>query len=224
MRIHRAFAIAALLGLIQGIAQSPKPTEVAPGVTLPADTDAVVFALDQTSAGPALIHVKPHEVIFSSHATGNFLRSFVYAGPHSSSEVDGIHAGTVLASAKDAFYVRLSGEDAELARSRVHLIWLQPGKKRREITDFSMNIFGGQRNRFVDDVPVDTEMLPGTNWLKVTPKDPLYAGEYAIAFLPKDVNQYPDSVYDFGVPGSVGDANPYAPRTNDNSNGKKSAN
>jgi hypothetical protein len=95
----------------------------------------------------------------------------------------------------------------------VHLLWLQAGKKRREITDFSMNVFGGQRTRDVDEVPCDTEMIEGTNWLKVTPKEPLLPGEFAFAFLPKDVNQQPDAAFDFSVPGGSAKAgNPYAPK------------
>ena len=98
-------------------------------------------------------------------------------------------------------------------RDRVHLLWLQLSKKRREISDFSMNVFGGQRTRNVDEVPCDTEMVEGTNWLKVTPKEPLLPGEFAIEFLPKDVNQLPDAVYDFGVSGAkVTPGNPYAPK------------
>jgi len=190
--------------------QVPKLAEIAPGITLPADGDETVFALDAGPEGAALKHIKPHEVIGVSHAGTNFLRSMVYAGPHMSFEVDGPHAQTVLASAKTVFFVRLSGEDAEIMRNRVHLLWLQPGKKRREITDFSTNVFGGQHTRNVDEVPSSTEMVPDTNWLKVTPKDPLLPGEFAVAFLPKDVNQQPSTVYDFSVSGNASTTNPYA--------------
>jgi len=86
-------------------------------------------------------------------------------------------------------------------RTWVHVLWLQPNKKRREVSDFSRNIFGGQRTRDVDDVPCNMEMIDGTNWLKIIPNDPLLPGEFAVAFLPKDVNQYPEVVYDFSVSG-----------------------
>jgi hypothetical protein len=215
VRIHRVFVTVAAFGLIQAAAQTPKPAEVAPGVTLPTGGDATVFALDATAAGPALVHIKPHEILIAAHAASNFLRAQVFAGPHATVELESPHADTTLASTKAVFFIRLSGEDAEIMRSRVHLLWLQPSKKRREITDFSMNVFGGQRTRNVDDVPSDTEMVEGTNWLRVTPKEPLLPGEFAIALLPKDVNQESTAVYDFGVPGDKSSANnPYAAGAN----------
>jgi hypothetical protein len=85
-----------------------------------------------------------------------------------------------------------------------------------------MNVFGGQRTRNVDEVPSDMQMVEGTNWLKLTPKEPLLPGEFAIAFLPKDVNQQPGSVYDFSVPGgNVSPGNPYAPKPSASPDAKK---
>jgi hypothetical protein len=213
MRTRTLFAVLALFGLIPCNAQTPKPTEVAPGITLPAGGDGTVFILDTPASGPVLLHIQPHEVLTASHAATNFLRGMVYSGPHMSFAVEGPKAPTTLASEKAILFVRLTGEEAEIMRTRVHLLWLQPGKKRREISDFSMNIFGGQRTRDVDEVPCDTEMIEGTNWLKITPKDPLLPGEFAVAFLPKDVNQYPDVVFDFSVSGGKpSTSNPYAPK------------
>ena len=203
----------ALAGALLTHAQPPKAPEVAPGITLPANGDATVLVLDSATAGPALVHIPPHEVVLSSHATSNFFRGMVYSGPHMTAELDGVHAESIVSSTRAVFFVRLTGDSVELARSRVHLLWLQAGKKRREITDFSMNVFGGQRTRDVDEVPCDTEMIEGTNWLKVTPKEPLLPGEFAFAFLPKDVNQQPDAAFDFSVPGGSAKAgNPYAPK------------
>jgi hypothetical protein len=210
MRLRFCWIVLVCACAFSSQAQDSKSVEVAPGITLPADGDATVFALDTGPNGPVLSHIKPSEVIGVSHATTNFLRSMVYAGPHMSFEVEGPHAQIVLASTKAVFFVRLAGEDAEIMRTRVHLLWLQPGKKRREITDFSTNVFGGQHTRNVDEVPSNTEVVPGTNWLKVTPKDPLLPGEFAVAFLPKDVNQQPDLVYDFSVSGNASTTNPYA--------------
>lgn len=217
MQAQRLLPLFLLAAFLPCNAQTVKSGEVAPGITLPPDGDATVFALDAGPSGPALVHIPPHEVVLATHAGSNFLRGMVYSGPHITAEVEGLHAETRLASDKAVFFVRISGEDAELMRSRVHLIWLQHSKKRREITDFSMNIFGGQRARNVDEVPSDTEMVAGTTWLRITPKDPLLPGEFAVAFMPKDVNMQPDSVFDFSVPGNPGNSsNPYAPKSTDN--------
>ena len=210
MQTRTLLAVLVFFGLIACNAQAPKPTEIAPGITLPTGGDGTVYALDTGPTGPVLLHIQPHEVVTASHAVTNFLRAQVYSGPHSSAEVDGPHAPTALSSTKAILYVRIVGENAEIMRTWVHVLWLQPNKKRREVSDFSRNIFGGQHTRNVDDVPCEMEIVEGTDWLKITPKDPLLPGEFAVAFLPKDVNQYPEVVYDFSVAGSKPSAgNPY---------------
>lgn len=218
MRISTIFVAIAFFGLILCNAQTPKPIEVAPGISLPTGGDGTVYALDTGPNGPVLLHIEPHEVVTASHAVTNFLRAQVYSGPHSSAEVDGPHAPTSLASTKSILFVRIVGENAEIMRSRVHLLWLQPNKKRREVSDFSRNIFGGQRTRDVDEVPCAMEMIEGTNWLKITPNDPLLPGEFAVALLPKDVGTYPEVVYDFSLTGEKPSANnPYEPKAPANS-------
>lgn len=175
--------------------------EVAPAITLPSDTDGVVYVLDPAPGGPVLQHIQPHEVMTATRAGSNFLRAQVFMGPHLSAEVDGLHSGTVISSDKAIVYVRLTGESAEIDKQRVHLLWLREGKKRREITDLSMNIFGGQRTRHLDEVPCTISTVEGTNWVKIVPDEPLLPGEFAVAFLPKDVNQQPSAVFDFTVAG-----------------------
>jgi hypothetical protein len=222
MQTRTLLAVLVFFGLIPCNAQTPKPSEIAPGITLPTGGDGTVYALDTGPTGPVLLHIEPHEVVISSHAATNFLRAQVYSGPHSSAEVDGPHAPISLASTKTILFVRIVGENAEIMRSWVHLLWLQPNKKRREVSDFSRNIFGGQHTRNVDEVPCDMEMIEGTNWLKITPKDPLLPGEFAVAFLPKDVNQYPEVVYDFSLAGIKPSAsNPYEPKAPGNSDTTK---
>ena len=222
MRTRMIFVALAFFGLQQCNAQAPNRTELAPGITLPTGGDGTVYALDTAASGPVLLHIQPHEVVSASHAMTNFLRAQVYSGPHSSAEVDGPHAPISLASTKAILCVRIAGENAEIMRTWVHLLWLQPNKKRREVSDFSRNIFGGQRTRDVDDVPCNMEMIEGTNWLKITPNDPLLPGEFAVAFLPKDVNQYPEVVYDFSVSGGKpSTGNPYEPKPPANSDTTK---
>ena len=47
-------------------------------------------------------------------------------------------------------------------------------------------------------IPTVAEVLPGKHWLKLTPKDPLLIGEYALVEIlsPQDINA---SVWDFQV-------------------------
>jgi hypothetical protein len=216
MRPHILFTAMVLSCFAAAVAQSPAPapigTEVAPGVALPDSGIGIVYGLDQLPSGPVLQHIMPNEVVTISHAGSNFLRGLVYSGPHQGVVLDGAHSQTVFTSPKAVFYVRLVGEDAEIMRKRVHLVWLQSNKKNRQLTDYSQNIFGGSRERNVDDVPCAMEMVDDTAWLKITPLAPLVPGEFAIAFLPQDVNEYPTVVYDFSLPGGkTGETDPYAP-------------
>ena len=67
----------------------------------------------------------------------------------------------------------------------------------RVVTSFRINLLGGTK-RQEDVVETDAVLLPGGHWLKLTPKQPLDFGEYAVmeVLSPKDVNL---SVWDFGV-------------------------
>ena len=159
----------------------------------------MVHAVDLRNGGAIVVQLHPTEITSNSHAVGNFARSAVYAGPHSSVELKGAGSAVRLASAQTSFLVRLTGDDPELLRGRVHLIRLQPTKDRRVVATFSQNIFGGQHSKRFDDVPViKTDVEPDT-WLKVAPEMPLEPGEYGLAIMPKDPNLFPDVVYDFEV-------------------------
>lgn len=213
----RALPLLVCLLSLPTFSQTQTTLEVAPGVTLPAGGDSTVFALDQKPAGPALVHIGPTEAKIASHAGSNFLRSAVYAGPHLSSDLAGAHANTSLSSSKVTLFVHLYGEDAELAIKRVHLVWADADKKNRHLADFSMNIFGGSRQRHMFDVPSTMERIEGTTWLKITPNEPLAPGEYAVVIIPSDPNQFPSAAYDFAVPGAVErHVNPYAAAPNRN--------
>lgn len=203
MYVHRVCLLLALFGLIQGTAQTPKPIEVAPGVTLPSSGEETVFALDQTAAEPSLVHIRPHEVYVNTHAGSNFLRAQVFAGPQAGVELHGPHADIVLLSTGAVFFVRAPGDEAGLISSRLHLVWLDPNKKTREVASFSANVFGGQHRRYVIQVPTTTEKIEGTDWIKITPTAPLLPGEFAIVSLPADANQMPGWAYDFGIAGKV---------------------
>ena len=167
------------------------------GVILP--RAGMIHALDKRSAGPVLVQLHPTEITSNSHAATNFARSAVYAGPHASVELKGLNSVVHLESPESSFLVRLSGDDPELLRGRVHLIRLQQTKDRRVIATFSQNIFGGQHSKHYDDVPVTKADVEADVWLKVTPDLPLKPGEYGLAIMPKDPNLFPDVVYDFDV-------------------------
>ncbi len=146
-----------------------------------------------------LVQLHPAEIVSNSHAAGNFARSMVYAGAHASLELKGLNAAAGTDERQPKILVRINGDDPELLRSRVHLIRLQQTKDRRVVSNYSQNIFGGQRTKKYDDIAVTKADAEPDVWLTLTPEEPLTPGEYCVVFMPKDANAWPDSVYDFNV-------------------------
>jgi len=67
--------------------------------------------------------------------------------------------------------------------------------------EFTANVFGGSRKRVIEEVAIRKEDLGTGTWLKITPQKSLEAGEYAIAYMPKDKLLSPDTFYDFTIEG-----------------------
>ena len=76
----------------------------------------------------------------------------------------------------------------------------------RVIASFKINLLGGVR-RQEDVIETNTELLPGGHWMKVTPREPLDFGEFALmeVLSDKEINL---GVWDFGV-------HPVAPENRD---------
>jgi hypothetical protein len=181
-------------------AQGPpvEGSEVAPGIHLP--PAGTLYALDQALRGPKLQAIHASEILANTHAASNFARGIVYAGPHSTIEVFGENAPLSLHTTQPVFYMRLSADDPEIMRSRVTLLRLYRTKERRVVIDMSMNVFGGQKKRRVEEIPLAKSDMPDEGWVKLIPQTPLESnGEYAFVFMPKDPHLFPDTVYDFDI-------------------------
>jgi hypothetical protein len=106
-----------------------------------------------------------------------------------------------------AMFIRKSQEEEEEAQSasngknvREHyaLLRLQVTGNSRVLCTFTAREFGLKQNR-QDMVEVSTqEFIPG-EWIKITPKQPLPDGEYAIVHLPDDKRYFESNAYDFGI-------------------------
>lgn len=165
--------------------------------SLPASGTVFVLQPGQASNAPTQLHAM--EIVTNSHAAGNYARAQVFSGPHASVELEGPAAATDFEAENLIFYVRVSGDDPELLSSRVHLIRLEPTKKRRVVATSTQNVFGGQHRKMYDDVAVTKVQEQAGLWLKVTADMPLTPGQYGITFMPRDSNLLPDTVYDFAV-------------------------
>ncbi|MGI4757998.1 MAG: hypothetical protein ACRYGF_14245 [Janthinobacterium lividum] len=72
----------------------------------------------------------------------------------------------------------------------------------RVVTSFSISLLGTQR-RQADVIETSHTLLPGGHWLKITPKEPLSFGEYALVEVLDDRN-INTGVWDFGVRPTAG--------------------
>lgn len=201
-RVPVLLSAVALLLLLAVPACAPAQNDSAAlpaGVTLP--IKGGTYAVQAGQDGVELIRLHASEIVSNSHAGSNFARSMVYAGPHSTVELDGINASAHLKGAKLSFLVRLSDDSPDLMLDRVALIRLQQTDKRRVVSTYSQNIFGGQHKRQYDIVETTKAEVGDANasWALVTPVQPLGPGEYGIVFLPKDPNLFFGEVYDFNV-------------------------
>lgn len=160
-----------------------------------------IFGLDSVDKKLSLVQIHPTEIVTNSHAGSNFARAQVFAGPHSSIELKGIRAAATFHTSQPVFYIRLSGDDAELMRNRVQIIRLRTDKDSRIVSDFSSNLWGGQKKRHYDEVAASKSDEPNATWLKLVPQSSLEPGEYGIVFVPKDSNLFADAVYDFNIAG-----------------------
>ena len=209
MRSSSALRAVLLLSslIAPALAQEGVSSSVAPSATLPADIAlpraGTVFLLSTRLGKPALLQLHAAEIVTNSHAAGNFARSMVYVGARASFELKGLKAPTNVDAQQPGILVHLTGDDPELLRTRVHLIRLQQTKDRRVVSNYSQNVFGGQRTKKFDDVAVTKTDVDPDVWLKLTPEEPLTPGEYCVLFMPKDTNAWPDAVYDFDVSSDV---------------------
>lgn len=200
MRIKSFASIALFCSALFLSAQTEKTSpEVATGISLP--SMGAIFGLDSLDKKLSLLQIHLTEIVTNSHAGGNFARAQVFAGPHSSIELKGISAAATFHTSQPVFYIRLSGDDAELMRNRVQIIRLRTEKDRRIVSDLSSNLWGGHKKRRFDEIAASKSDEPNETWLKLVPQSSLEPGEYGIVFVPKDSNLFADAVYDFNIAG-----------------------
>jgi hypothetical protein len=82
-------------------------------------------------------------------------------------------------------------------KSRYVITRVDVRKGLRVVASFSINLLGGVK-RQTDVVEMNAELLPGGHWMKLTPREPLEFGEYALMEVvsEREVNL---GVWDFGV-------------------------
>ena len=201
--------------------QAARTPLVAPDLRLPDENG--IFVLDNYQDIPELIHLEQSQGNVNRDPSHNVLRAAIGAfhGAQEPVRISGQAARTRLHVDDPAFYVSLDtlGEqetpesalmvDTNGANSKddknqysspssqyaIVRVDVHPGE--RVIGALRISRVGGLRQD-VDIVPTTAQILPGKHWMKLTPKQPLEVGEYALMEIlgPGVVNL---DVWDFGV-------------------------
>ena len=186
--------------------EEQKSPHVAPGLRLP--PEGGVYALDTYLTQPQLVPLDQSNGEINKHVARNVLRSAInpVAGAKHTIELAGPSSKIQMHAALPAIYINLDAnadDDAPAAKNSAELPWdrfrivrAQVKGDRRIVGALKTAIYG-KTSQEQDAMPASAEQL-GEGWVKLTPKEPLAPGEYALAEMlgKQGMNSY---VWDFGV-------------------------
>jgi hypothetical protein len=207
--------------------QAARMPEVAKGLELP-DQDSV-FILDTFQGTPELVELPPNELAVDAKTHHGLSVLNPLASSRAAIELPGAHAKVHLHVNDPAIYLALDArDDAEQVVSHALTVNTSGAKEianRKHGAHSPQSGFAivrvderqavrvvgairvsrtGEITQNEDIVPVKIDVLPGKHWLKVTPKQPLLIGEYALVEIlsQSDISQ---TVWDFQVNPRLGD-------------------
>jgi hypothetical protein len=199
---------------------------VAKGLELP-DQDGV-FILDTFRGTPELVPVASDDLNMHGRSRRGLNMLNPLAGERADLELDGAHARTQLHVNDPVLYISLdTGESMEpsgvyaltvkaakdtvangtrgahSASSGFTIVHVDARRALRLIGAIHVSPLG-KVTQSENVIPVTVERMPGGHWLKITPKQKLLIGEYALVEIlsPTEINQ---TVWDFGVDPTRGD-------------------
>ncbi|MGA1982001.1 MAG: hypothetical protein ABSG84_05980 [Acidobacteriaceae bacterium] len=206
--------------------------EVAPDLKLP-ELDSVV-ALDYFQGTPELVPLVQSEGDLNHTTSHNILKLALNprAAPHTILQLKGVESPVQMHVARPVIYLRV-GDDSGVSRGGTPFVVDTHGAgagaktdsaggsansgyvmvradvrtDARVLASFNIGLVGSGVKQQEEVIDTTIEMLPGGHWMKVTPKQPLDFGEYALMEIISDreINQ---GVWDFGV-------HPVAPENRD---------
>lgn len=181
-------------------------TEVAPGLSLP--TAGHVWALDKFGGQPQLVQLKYTVPTNNNHAASNVVKAnlapFIYK-PRFTWELPGSAATVRLHDANPAmFLVRMSSDEdaADPATAQcgdLALIRLAVRDNKRIVATVAFTQLTGKAKRSDDVIETVLERFGKNGWYKLTPKQPLSPGEYALVQLPQRAYALGMQVFDFAI-------------------------
>jgi len=202
--------------------QAARTPKVAPGLHLP-DADGI-FVLDYFQNIPELVHLDQTAGNLNRDASHNVLRAAIasFHGAQEPVRIEGQAARVRLHVNQPVLYVSLDVNNGEQIAPESALMVDTHGQNSKDDKDsysspeshyaiVRVDVRPGERvigavrisrvgnvTQSADIVPTNAEILPGRHWMKLTPKEPLDVGEYALMEIlaPGMINL---DVWDFGV-------------------------
>jgi hypothetical protein len=204
--IVTALAAATALTLSAAMWQGP---EVAPGLSIP--HGGVPWALDQFAGSPELVPVHHSTVSVNNHRRSNLAKSALFGKQKMTTQLDGLHASTRIHTQTPAFFVPVGEDDpgghdspnSELPSWAI--VQAHPDKDIRVLQQVAFTAITNNANRQEGVIAIDSVKVPG-GLLKLTPKEPMPEGEYAIIPLTHTPNTFASVVYDFGIEAAAPEA------------------
>lgn len=183
-----------------------KSPHVAPGLRLP--EEGGVYALDTYLGEPQLLPLDQTGGDINRHTGHNVLREVMnpVSGAKHTIELPGPRSKLQVHAALPTIYINIDANDedddtskpmaAELPWNRFQIVRVQAKGDKRIVGTIKVEMHGKSTPE-EDVIPADAQQLQ-EGWIKLTPKAPMAAGEYAITEqLGKEgMNSY---VWDFGV-------------------------
>ena len=191
--------------------EAAKTPEVAPGVRLP--DSGGVYMLDTYRGQGELVELVQNGGELNKQTGKNIMRAVI--NPISVSkqtvEIKGLKSRVQAHVAQPEIFLDIDVSDEEKAAdsaaiqsgakaapaNRFQIIRLDKTKNSRIVGDLKIYMYGKvkQEQKMIDTA---SDPLPGNEWVKIYPKQPLSPGEYAVVEMvdPKQMNLY---VWDFGI-------------------------
>jgi hypothetical protein len=205
LRSDRLFVLLSALTLaLTSSAQAQTAPEPIPGVQI--TNGSFPWAVDVYEGKQQLVPIHHTNVGVNNHKAANVAGSlggsFFYK-PKMTTEIEGAHARVALHSDKPVFYVHVMDDDpggdssANLLANWV-IVRAKIDKDRRVLAQVNFTQLTGNAKRSDTQVDANVEKF-SDGWLKITPKEPLAPGEYALQPIPKVANTFSTVVFDFTV-------------------------
>jgi hypothetical protein len=191
--------------------EEAKSPTVAPGLRLP--SEGGVYALDTYLTEPQLLPLDQSTGQVNKNVKGNVLRAAInpVAGSKMTIELAGARSKIQIHAALPTIYVNLDPIDQEedsaivqdtpkkgtqLPWDRFRIVRVRVKGDKRVVGAIKTAIYG--KSKAESDLVETTAEQFGEGWIKITPKEPLPPGEYALVEMlgTQGINSY---VWDFGA-------------------------